>query len=104
MSKTKGEVVPNVEAVLGVASLGEQDSSKESFLVESLFSEVSFLAHFVEVITKSCLLLLLCFSMQGKIELDLISMVGSMSFVGDLITFGEDGALGIEIMEKRDWF
>jgi hypothetical protein len=42
VSKTKGEVSPNVEAVLGVASLGEQDSSKESFLVESLFSEVSF--------------------------------------------------------------
>jgi hypothetical protein len=42
VSKMKGELAPNVEAVLGVASLGEQDSSKESFLVESLFSEVSF--------------------------------------------------------------
>ena len=40
--------------------------------------------------------------MQGKIELDLSSMVGSMSFVGDFITFGEDGALGIEIIENRD--
>jgi len=42
--------------------------------------------------------------MQGKIELDLISMVGSMSFIGDFIILGEDGALGIEIMENRDWF
>jgi hypothetical protein len=42
--------------------------------------------------------------MQGKIELDLISKADSMSFVGDFITLGEDGALGIEIMENRDWF